>query len=69
MGGSAGAAGTKVRRALKDRIGAMADPNFRAEVSAIKSGAAGYGARGSIRVDVMENVGEGTVCVYDIKIG
>jgi hypothetical protein len=28
-----------------------------------------YGQRGSIRIDVLENAGAGTVCVYDIKTG
>ena len=28
-----------------------------------------YGEFRSIRVDVLENVGNGTVCVYDIKTG
>lgn len=47
-----------------------ADANFRAEYSLIKSEEAKhYGEAGSIRVDVLENVGNGTVCVYDIKTG
>ena len=47
-----------------------ADPNFRAEYSLIKSQEAEYyGEKGSVRVDVLENVGNGTVCVYDIKTG
>jgi hypothetical protein len=45
------------------------DPNFRAEVSAIKSQVERYGTQGTVRVDVIENVGAGTVCVYDIKTG
>jgi hypothetical protein len=46
------------------------DPNFRAEVSAIKTqGEVAYGFPDSKRVDVIENVGAGTVCVYDIKTG
>ena len=61
--------GTKVHKALKDSIDVLDDPNFLAEASAIKSIEAGYGKRGSIRVDVLENVGDGTVCVYDIKTG
>lgn len=55
--------------AIKDDVRDMKDPNFRTEVSAIKSIAADYGARGSVRVDIFENVGDGTVCVYDIKTG
>ena len=62
--------GTKVHTELRDQIRAIGDPSFRAEVSAIKSrDDVGYGASGSVRVDVLENVGNGTVCVYDIKTG
>jgi hypothetical protein len=63
------AKGTRIHGALKRSIDALADDNFRAEVSVIKSEAAGYGKRNSVRVDVFENVGDGTVCVYDIKTG
>ena len=45
------------------------DPNFRAEVSLIKSRDAGYGRLGSKRIDVYENPGTGAVCVYDVKTG
>jgi hypothetical protein len=45
------------------------DPNFRADVSLIKSRDARYGKLDSIRVDVYENPGTGTVCIYDIKTG
>jgi hypothetical protein len=45
------------------------DPNFRAEMSFIKSSRENYGTKDSIRVDVYENPGTGTVCVYDIKTG
>ena len=45
------------------------DLDFRAEYSLIKSKAADYGERGSIRVDVLERVNSDTVCVYDIKTG
>ncbi len=61
--------GTKVHTALKKEIEALGDPNFRAEASFIKSEEAGYGKKGSIRVDVIEKVDENTVCVYDIKTG
>jgi hypothetical protein len=63
------AKGTRIHIALKRSIDDRGDDNFRAEVSAIKSDAAGYGKRDSVRVDVLENVGDGTVCVYDIKTG
>jgi hypothetical protein len=45
------------------------DPNFRAEVSLIKLEEERYGEPGTVRIDVLENPGKGTVCVYDIKIG
>lgn len=63
------AKGSRIHSALKESIDGLNDGNFRAEVSAIKSKEEAYGARNSIRVDVLENVGNGTVCVYDIKTG
>jgi hypothetical protein len=47
-------------------------PNYRAEVSGLKSKEADvrYGTRGSIRIDAFENLPEiSTVCVYDLKTG
>lgn len=63
--------GTAVHLNLKRQIDNLKDPNFRAEVSRVKSeeDETWYGRRGSIRIDVLENVGDGTVCVYDIKTG
>lgn len=61
--------GTAVHSNLKNQIEALGNPNFRAEVSAVKGKEEKYGTKGSIRVDVLENVGNGTVCVYDIKTG
>jgi hypothetical protein len=61
--------GTRVHAALKDSIDALGDPNLKAEVSAIKSRPANYGEKNSIRMDAFENVGDSTVCVYDIKTG
>jgi hypothetical protein len=61
--------GTAVHKNLADQIRVLDDPNFRAEASFIKSRDAGYGEVGSKRIDVLENVGNGTVCVYDIKTG
>ena len=61
--------GTAVHENLKAQIKALDDPNLLAETSYIKSRDAGYGERGSVRIDVLENVGNGTVCVYDIKTG
>jgi hypothetical protein len=45
------------------------DSNFRAEVSSIKSNEENYGVPGTRRIDVLENPGKGTVCVYDVKTG
>lgn len=68
--------GTLVHKRLADEINGRGgydstqNPDFRAEYSVIKSREADhYGARSSIRVDVLERVGDGTVCVYDIKTG
>jgi hypothetical protein len=61
--------GTRVHTALRDSIVAYNDPNLKAEISAIKSRPADYGEKGSIRIDAFENVGDSTVCVYDVKTG
>lgn len=73
--------GTAVHLRLKQQVEALNDPDFRAEVSLLKSAAdqvdddlldsptAHYGQFNTLRVDVLENVGGGTVCVFDIKTG
>ena len=61
--------GTAVHSNLKKQIEALDDPDFRAEVSYVKNKEENYGRKDSIRIDVLENVGDGTVCVYDIKTG
>ena len=70
--------GTRVHSRLKQLIDSLHDPNFRAEVSYLGEGSlvsgrrerdARYGAKDSIRVDVLERLGNGVVCVYDIKTG
>lgn len=61
--------GTAVHSNLKKQIDTLYDPDFRAEISFLKSKEAKYGAKDSIRIDVLENVGDGTVCLYDIKTG
>ena len=67
---SAAEYGTKVHTNLKDQIDALDDPNFKAEVSILKSDEyARYGSKGSVRIDVLEKVSNETVCVYDIKTG
>jgi ATP-dependent exoDNAse (exonuclease V) beta subunit len=66
--------GTEIHFRVKQDVDALHDPNFRAEVSYLKTRSetsdppeASYGDKGSIRVDVLENKGDGTVCVYDLK--
>lgn len=54
---------------LKEQIARLRDPDFRAEVSYLKNQEENYGGKDSIRIDVLEKVGDGTVCVYDIKTG
>lgn len=66
---TAQAYGTAVHTWIKDKINGDGDPDFRAEVSAIKSGETRYGAVGSKRIDVFENPNTGIICVYDIKTG
>lgn len=61
--------GTAVHLDLKNQVRALRDPNFRAEISVLKSLDETYGAKNSVRIDVFENAGNGTVCVYDIKTG
>ncbi len=61
--------GTAVHKDMEGQVRALKDPNFRAEVSISKTKNETYGTPGSIRIDVLENVGNGTVCVYDIKTG
>lgn len=75
---TAAAYGTAVHMRIRDEINGPPttparpprDLNFRAELSVIKSrDAAYYGEKGSKRIDVFENPGRGTVCVYDVKTG
>jgi hypothetical protein len=66
--------GTAVHMWIKAEVngsetGPPKNPAFRSEVSFIKSEYADYGDPGSKRVDVFENPGNGTVCIYDIKTG
>ena len=61
--------GTAVHMALKKQVDALGDPDFRAEVSALKNLDETYGARGSVRIDVFENIRSEIVCIYDIKTG
>jgi hypothetical protein len=62
--------GTAVHTNLKRQIDDLRDPDFVAERSFLKGREnVRYGEKDSIRIDVLENVGNGTVCVYDIKTG
>lgn len=61
--------GTAVHKLLEIDINGLRDSNFRAEESFIKGETERYGFPGTIRIDVLENVRNGTVCVYDIKTG
>lgn len=48
----------------------MKDPDFRAEVSVIKTkGETEYGVRGSVRIDAFERRSRDVVCIYDLKTG
>lgn len=75
---SAATYGTAVHTRIRDEINGPPttprsppqNPNFRAELSLLKSkDASYYGQKDSIRVDVYENPGNSTVCVYDVKTG
>lgn len=62
--------GTAVHVRLADEIKAQKNPHFLPEVSVLKGiFDMTYGSRGSIRIDVLEDVDTQTVCVYDIKTG
>lgn len=66
--------GTAVHTRLKNKIASRKDDSFKAEPSywkAVedfgKAVVANYGQINTLRVDVLEEVADGTVCVYDIK--
>jgi hypothetical protein len=62
--------GTLVHKNLELQIKNLRDPDFVAERSFLKSGGlASYSQLGTVRIDVLENLRNGTVCVYDIKTG
>jgi hypothetical protein len=62
--------GTAVHLNLKDQIKALDDLSFVPEKSLLKTQEeAGYGAPGSIRMDVLERADSKTACAYDIKTG
>jgi hypothetical protein len=69
--------GTVVHTKLRDDIRELRNPNLLAEASFLKTlqetgnklEIIRYGRKDSVRVDVLENAGNYTVCVYDIKTG
>jgi hypothetical protein len=63
--------GTDIHKRLKDSIESDISSPFKAEKSFLKSSTEDvkYGTRGSVRVDVFEDVRNGTICVYDLKTG
>ena len=63
--------GTAVHKKLEELTKGRNNPYLHAEVSRLKSEHENvrYGIRDSVRIDVLEYAGEGTVCVYDIKTG
>jgi hypothetical protein len=61
--------GNEVHKLLEHDVNRLLDKDFRAEVAVSKSELTETGRIKFIRVDVLENVGNGTVCVYDIKTG
>lgn len=63
--------GTDIHTRLKVSIEADAASRFGAEKSFLKSRMedVAYGTRGSVRIDVLEDVRNGTICVYDLKTG
>lgn len=64
--------GTKVHKIIADGINGKNNPNYKAEVSGMKSGQADakYGQKGSIRIDAYERLAEiSTTCAYDPKTG
>lgn len=62
--------GTAIHLDMKNDIEGLNDPDFRAEVSVIKSqGLVNYGERGSVRIDAFERRSREVVCIYDLKTG
>ena len=73
---TAQAYGTAVHKRVEKLVNAMNDRNLIAERSFFKENDANqnddparYGERGTVRIDVYENVGDGTICIYDLKTG
>jgi hypothetical protein len=65
------AIGTRVHTLMAQDINSRKDPNFIAEISYSKTapGDPGYGAKDSVRIDILENPNPSTVCIYGPKTG
>lgn len=61
--------GTEVHRRFEKYVNGFNDPDFVAEKSFVKGEEETRGAPGSIRLDGLNRVGDGTTCVYDPKTG
>ena len=63
--------GTDIHKRMSESVKNDASGRFQSEISYLKSNGADarYGTRGSIRIDVFENLNNGTICVYDLKTG
>jgi hypothetical protein len=65
------ALGSRAHMLVAQEINRSGRQNLRAEVSWVdaRGGNTRYGEQGSIRADILENIGDGTVCMPDIKTG
>jgi hypothetical protein len=63
--------GTDIHKRMSESVKKDSLGRFQAEISFLKSNGADarYGTRGSVRIDVFENLNNGTICVYDLKTG
>jgi hypothetical protein len=61
--------GTKVHSELEKIVNAQRKPTLKAERSYTKAGIETGRIAGAIRVDVLEERDDGTLCIYDIKTG
>jgi hypothetical protein len=67
--GRGGAHGTRVHTAFKAEVGALGQSSLRSEVSFLNGIEVRYGMKGSVRLDVVELVGNKIKAVYDLKTG
>jgi hypothetical protein len=67
---TAQARGSAIHKEVEREVNKLNDPDFRAEVSVRDSEDAGYGEKGSKRLDIFENTRKkATVCIHDGKTG